>query len=137
VSGHTNTNVMSLATDTLTLVYPVVTSAKTWITVSLNGTVEWISNVNECGAYVITSCTDSACNSLTTSSDQLRLKTNPTTLAVDVNIKFEYGAGVPSSLIVYLKAETQSLGATPLSKTLEVKVELCDDTATLISSAVE
>jgi hypothetical protein len=56
---------------------------------------------------------------------------------MDNNIDFEYGAGVPSSLTVYLKAETESLGATPFTNILGVKVELCDDTATLISSAVE
>jgi hypothetical protein len=73
VSGHANSNVESLATDTLTLVYPVTASANTWTTLSLNGTVEWFSNNPGCADNIITSCTDSACTSLTTSSDQIRL----------------------------------------------------------------
>jgi hypothetical protein len=76
VSGQTNPNVESFATDTLTLVYPATASAMTLAnpnTVSLNGTVEWFSNVGGCADNKITSYTDSACTLLTTSTDQIRL----------------------------------------------------------------
>ena len=45
VSGQTNPNFMSLDTGILTLVYPKVTSAMSLSTVSLNGTVEWFSDI--------------------------------------------------------------------------------------------
>jgi hypothetical protein len=73
VSGHANPNVLSFATDTLTLVYPRVTSVITVITVSLNGTIEWVSNIASCDAHKITSYSDSGGTSLTTTSDQIRL----------------------------------------------------------------
>jgi hypothetical protein len=73
VSGQTNPNFESLATDTLTLVYPATASAMTLTTVSLNGTVEWFSNIAACADNKITSYTDLACTLLTTSSDQIRL----------------------------------------------------------------
>ena len=92
VPSQTNPNVMSLATDTLILVYPTLASSMTSTTVSLNGTVEWFSNVAGCGAFKITSYSDLACTSLTSASEPIRLETNPTTKDVtNNNIVFNYG----------------------------------------------
>jgi hypothetical protein len=123
---------VSLENGILTLAYPRVTSAMTLTTVFMNDTVEWFTNVPSCNAFKITSCKDKSCGQLTTSSDEFRLEENPTdkntsTDTIEPNLEYEYGLSTASQLSVYLKAETQSLNAVPVNKTLLVKVQICDD----------
>ena len=69
---------------------------------------------------------------MTTSNAELRLVDNPSdtdihTGKIDPELIFMYGEGAPTSISVYLKATTHSLGGTPLEKMLKVKIEICDD----------
>ena len=66
-TGHSNPNVLSLTSDHLIFVYPRTSALVTEVTIPLNGTVEWFSNIAGCGAYIIHSYTDSACTIITNS----------------------------------------------------------------------
>ena len=99
-------------------------------TIDLTTMVQIYSEVPECGAFKLFAFTDAGHSAPTTAANELALVTNPTDADPSSGIltplvSFSFGADPVFPSMIYLRAETNGLGSSVVSKSFKLKIGAC------------